>query len=159
MASEFDEQTLSAVAWLNSNSDNMSCYKLIPFKIHDEVYINVEKLLPLADYEDYYVNFLEKSSTSIKKTGKKLSRQRLPKIDSLLEWGVVQAGDLFIAKDSEDEATLLSNGNVEVNGVEQSMQNGLRIYTVGPVFKPMFLRYINKLRSLYLKSEKSIWIK
>jgi uncharacterized protein (UPF0333 family) len=45
VASEFDEQTLSAVAWLNSNGVNMSCYKLIPFKIHDEVYINVEKFL------------------------------------------------------------------------------------------------------------------
>ncbi|PGY09131.1 hypothetical protein [Bacillus sp. AFS031507] len=126
VASEFDEQTLSAVAWLNRNGVNMSCYKLIPFKIHDEVYINVEKLLPLADYEDYYVNFLEKSSSSIKKTGKKLSRQRLPKIDSLLEWGVVQAGDLIIAKDRDEEATLLSNGNVEVNGVEQSMQKWLK---------------------------------
>ncbi|PEQ91709.1 hypothetical protein CN481_15585 [Bacillus sp. AFS006103] len=126
VASEFDEQTLSAVAWLNSNGVNISCYKLIPFKIQDDVFINVEKLLPLADYEDYYVNFLEKSSSSIKKTGKKLSRQRLPKIDSLLEWGVVQAGDIIMAKDRDNEATLLSNGNVEVNGVEQSMQKWLK---------------------------------
>ena len=126
VASDFDEQTLSAVAWLDSNGVNMSCYKLIPFKIHDEVYINVEKLLPLTDYEDYYVNFLEKSSSLIKKTGKKLSRQRLPKIDTLLEWGVVQAGDIIIAKDRDDEATLLSNGNVKVNGVEQSMQKWLK---------------------------------
>lgn len=28
VASDFDEQTLSAVAWLNSNNVDMSCYKL-----------------------------------------------------------------------------------------------------------------------------------
>ncbi|WP_233192177.1 endonuclease NucS domain-containing protein [Sporosarcina sp. P34] len=39
VASDFDEQTLSAVAWLNSYTVNISCYKMIPYKIKDEVYI------------------------------------------------------------------------------------------------------------------------
>ncbi len=125
VASEFDEQTLSAVAWLNSNGVNMSCYKLVPYKIKDEVYINVEKLLPLADHADYYVNFLEKTST-LKKPRKNLTRRSLPKIDAMLEWGVVQEGDIIVAKDREDEATLLSNGNVLVNGGELSMQKWLK---------------------------------
>lgn len=38
-ASDYDEQTLSAVAWLNSNNVDMSCFKLIPYKIGNEVYI------------------------------------------------------------------------------------------------------------------------
>ena len=29
-ASDFDQQTLSAVAWLNSNNVDMSCYRLTP---------------------------------------------------------------------------------------------------------------------------------
>ncbi|MBO1511149.1 hypothetical protein [Metabacillus bambusae] len=125
VASEFDEQTLSAVAWLNSNGVNISCYKLIPYKINGDVYINVEKLLPLNDYHDYYVDFLEKT-TALKKTGKKLSRRNLPKIDSMLEWGVVKAGDTILAKDRSEEAKLLKNGNVLINGVELSMQKWLK---------------------------------
>lgn len=125
VASEFDEQTLSAVAWLNSNGVNMSCYKLIPYKINNEIYINVEQILPLSDYNEYYVDFLEKTS-SLKKPGKKLTRRILPKIDTLLEWGVVREGDTIMAKDRNEEATLLKNGNVLVEGVESSMQKWLK---------------------------------
>ena len=33
IASDFDEQTLSAVAWLNSNQVDISCYRICPYKI------------------------------------------------------------------------------------------------------------------------------
>lgn len=59
VAADYDEQTLSALAWLNSNKVDISCYKLIPYTINDEIYINTEKVLPLNTYHDYYVNFLE----------------------------------------------------------------------------------------------------
>lgn len=124
-ASDFDEQTLSAVAWLNSNNVDISCIKLIPYKIDGEIYINIEKLLPLNTYQDYYVNFLD---NPIVRTNQKsgITRRSLPKIDNLLEWGVVKPGDTIVAKDREDEATLKENGNVEVNGEELSMQKWLK---------------------------------
>jgi len=59
VASDFDEQTKSAVAWLNNNSVDISCFKIIPYKINGEVYFNIEKILPLSNYKDYYVNFLD----------------------------------------------------------------------------------------------------
>src|SRR5213079_1267694 len=93
---------------------------------NNEVYINVEKLLPLTNYEDYYVNFLEKTLTVSNRSGGKLIRRSLPKIDAMLEWGVVKEGDIIMAKDREDEATLLSNGNVQVNGEELSLQKWLK---------------------------------
>jgi hypothetical protein len=89
------------------------------------VFLNIEKVLPLNTYRDYYVNFLEsplKSST--KKKG--ISRRSLPKINDMLEWGVVKAGDTIVAKGREEEAKLLANGNVEVNGEEISMQKWLK---------------------------------
>ncbi|WP_254178446.1 hypothetical protein [Cytobacillus oceanisediminis] len=63
VASDFDEQPLSAVAWLNSNNDDMSCYKLIPYKFDQDVYLTIEKVLPLDNYDDYYVTFLDKVSS------------------------------------------------------------------------------------------------
>ncbi|RST61227.1 hypothetical protein D5F11_004060 [Siminovitchia terrae] len=125
VASDFDEQTLSAVAWLNSNGVNMSCYKLIPHKINEEVYINVEKVLPLASYNDYFVNFLE-PATAIKKPRKGLTRRSLPKIDAMLDWGVVNEGDIISAKDRDQEATLLANGHVLVDEEEKSLQKWLK---------------------------------
>ena len=71
------------------------------------------------------MNFLEKTST-LKKPGKKLSRRNLPKIDAMLEWGVVKEGDTIVAKDREDEADLLSNGNVLVVVRRLSMQKWLK---------------------------------
>ncbi|WP_240374001.1 hypothetical protein [Bacillus piscicola] len=123
VASDYDEQTLSAVAWLNSNNVDISCFKMIPYKINGEVFINMEKVLPLHTCKDYYVNFLD---NPIKSSGQKkgITRRSLPKIDEMLEWGVVKAGDTVVAKGRDEEGTLLANGNVEVNGEEISIKNG-----------------------------------
>jgi hypothetical protein len=125
VASDYDEQTLSAVAWLNSNNVDISCFKLTPYKIGDEIFLNAEKILPLTDYDDYYVNLMDKAETVVKQR-KNITRRSLPKIDAMLEWGVVKAGDIIIAKDRNDEGTLLKNGNVSVNGKELSMQMWLK---------------------------------
>jgi hypothetical protein len=124
-ASDFDEQTLSAVAWLNSNNVDISCYKLIPYKINDEIYIRTEKLLPLNTYKDYFINFLDSPIKTVSQN-KGLTRRILPKIDEMLEWGVVKAGDTVVAKGRTNEGILKPNGNVEVNGEELTMQKWLQ---------------------------------
>ncbi|MCS7464511.1 hypothetical protein N0M98_30900 [Paenibacillus doosanensis] len=120
VASGYDDQTLSAVAWLNSNGVDMSCYKLTPYTINHELLITAEKLLPLANYDDYYVNLIERTPSRIKLT-KDIKRRSLPKIDEMLQWGVVKEGDIIVAKGRDDEATLLNNGNVRVDGKEKSL--------------------------------------
>lgn len=124
VASDFDEQTLSAVAWLNSNDVDMSCYRLTPYKVNEEVYFHVEKFLPITDYSDYYVNLMDKTMAAFR--GEKTKRRSLPRIDSMLEWGVVKEGDIIVPKDREGEGKLLSNGYVEVNGEEKTMQAWLK---------------------------------
>lgn len=126
VASDFDEQTLSAVAWLNSNNVDMSCYRLTPYKLNEDVYFYVEKLLPVTNYDDYYVNLMDKSVITTVTGEKKITRRSLPKIDLMLEWGVVKEGDIIVAKGRKDEGNLLSNGNVMVNGEEKSMQAWLK---------------------------------
>lgn len=125
-ASDFDEQTLSAVAWLNSNNVDISCFKLTPFMINDQIYLNAEKILPVPEYIDYYVNLMEKAGVAPTKKSKSMTKRVLPKIDSLLDWGAVKAGDIIVAKGRQDEATLQANGNVLVDGRELSMQYWLK---------------------------------
>lgn len=126
VTSDFDEQTLSAVAWLNSNNVDMSCYRLTPYKLNEDLFFYVEKLLPVTNYDDYYVNLMDKSIVTTVTGDKKITRRSLPKIDLMLEWGVVKEGDIIVAKGRGDEGRLLSNGNVMVNGEEKSMQAWLK---------------------------------
>jgi len=126
VASDFDEQTLSAVAWLDSNNVDISCYRLTPYELKEEIYFNIEKLLPTSDYNDYYVNLMDKSDIVKGTKTTKTKRRSLPKIDAMLEWGVVKEGDIIVAKNKEDESTLLSNGHVSVDGEEKSIQSWLK---------------------------------
>lgn len=125
-ASDFDEQTLSAVAWLNSNNVDISCFKLIPYRINDQIFLDAEKILPVPEYVDYYVNLMDITVRDEPKRAKSITRRSLPKIDALLDWGVVHPGDVIVAKGREDEAILQANGNVLADGIEQSMQVWLK---------------------------------
>ena len=85
-----------------------------------------DKILPVTEYNDYYVNLMDKTMPNIVAKNKTITRKSLPKINSLIEWGVVKPGDIIIAKGRDDEATLQTNGNVVAYGKEQSMAVWLR---------------------------------
>lgn len=124
-ASDYDEQTLSAVAWLNKNQVDICCYKLKPYKIKEDIFINAEKILPVTDYSEYYVDLMGvKTKGATKVSGAK--KRVLPKINDMLEWGVVKPGDIIVPKGRDGEGVLLSNGNVKVNSKEVSMQIWLK---------------------------------
>lgn len=126
VASDFDEQTLSAVAWLNSNQVDMSCYQICPYKIGDNICIDMKKILPVIDYEDFYVAVAKKLGVQ-RDRRKDITRRVLPKIDSLMEWGIVKSGDIIQAKNSDKEATLQSDGMVKtLSGDILSMQQWLK---------------------------------
>ena len=125
VASDFDEQTLSAVAWLSKNNVDISCYRLIPYNLNDDIYLYTEKLLPVTSNDAYYVGFMNGTTTSTP-TKNKIIRRSLPRIDAMLDWNVIKAGDIIVPKGKEGHAVLLENGNVTVNGEKQSMQTWLK---------------------------------
>ena len=61
----------------------------------------------------------------MKKASGSIERTILPKIKDMLAWGVVKAGDILIAKGTDEESTLLANGHVSINDEEMSMQDWL----------------------------------
>jgi hypothetical protein len=161
IASDFDEQTLSAVSWLNSNHVDMSCFRLTPYKVNENIYLQIEKLLPVTNYEDYYVNLMDKSLPVIVKRSKGGTRRTLPKIDAMLEWGVVKEGDVIVAKDRGNEGILLANGNIMVNDKEQSIQAWLKeIYGWSSVQTYVFAihkesgKSLSKIREEYMEQVK-----
>lgn len=124
VASDFDEQTLSAVAWLNKNTVDISCYKIIPYMINEDTFLKVEKVLPTEDFDDFYVDLLDRSDTKRKR--RKAPRRNLPRIKTMLDWGVVQPGDIIQAKGRENEGALLENGNILVDDEEKTLQKWLK---------------------------------
>lgn len=129
VASDFDDQTLSAVAWLNSNNVDISCYQVLPLQMEDKTLIDVKKILPLEEYDDYYVKIANSSSMSYtKRESSDITKRSLPKIDKLMEWGIVKAGDQIKAKNRNDTATLMSDGKVKINKTNEitTMQQWLK---------------------------------
>ncbi len=160
VASDFDEQTLSAVAWLNSNGVDMSCYRLTPYKLNESIYFHTEKILPVTIHNDYYVDLMDRSrATTVRRTGK-LTRRSLPRIEQMLEWGIVKAGDIIVAKGHEYEGRLLANGNIFADNEEKSMQVWLKaIYGWSSIQTYVFAvhkrtgKTLSELREEYMKQE------
>lgn len=126
VASEFDEQTLSAVAWLNSNKVDISCYQICPYKLNGDVLLDMKKILPIVEYEEFYVNVVKKGNLT-KERSKDITRRSLPKIDALMEWNLVEPGDVLIAKGTAEEAILQKDGQVEKSdGTISSIQQWLK---------------------------------
>ena len=86
----------------------------------------------MDQYEDYYVDLKNKSTTSKIKSKRDTNRRSLPRIDAMLEWGVVKEGDLLRAKNHDSTAILMGNGNVELDGKEMSIQQWLKELTGWP---------------------------
>lgn len=125
VASGFDDQTLSAVAWLCDNSLDISCIQLSPYRDERGIFLEVEKILPVPDSSEFYVEM--KLPGAPQTTVTRRSRQNLPRIDDMISWGVVAPGDILVAKDYPDEkAKLLSSGKVSVGEKELSVLQWLK---------------------------------
>jgi hypothetical protein len=124
VASEIDDQTKSAVAWLNQNGVDIQCFELDVYLIEGKTYFQPRRILPLLTNDDFFVGIKTPGQKSSPTTG--ITRRNLPRIDELLREKVVYAGDIITPKDHPGEAILIKNGNVDVNGEEMSMQVWLK---------------------------------
>jgi hypothetical protein len=95
IASGFDDNTLSACAWLARNNIDIRCIKLEPFKHNEQIHLRVtQEIPPLSELEDFFVGI--NTEGKIKKRPqddrKAIERQKLPRMPWLLEHGVIQIG-------------------------------------------------------------------
>ncbi|MCI6990187.1 MAG: hypothetical protein MR910_01950 [Clostridiales bacterium] len=156
VASEFDAQTLSAVAWLNSNQVDISCYQICLFKLGGHILFDVKKLLPV---ENYYVNI--NKSTELERGRRTVSRRQLPKIEEMMTWeDGVREHDIIVAKGTDKEAVLLANGQVQAPEGIMSLQKWLKmIYGWSSVQTYAFAvlkrerKTLEEIRALHMKKE------
>lgn len=104
IASSFDEQTLSAVAWLISNNVDISCFTLTPAFIGTQGFLNIEKILPPPNLDDFYIGLSTGPKSKAAKTTTKatMTRTLLPRMNKLFEWGVIKVGDKLKIKNFDN---------------------------------------------------------
>jgi len=115
----------AAIEWLNEHTDSDIEFVLCEvklYKIGDNSPIAVK--FQVVEKPNNWAKQMKNINVSPKK--------HLPKINSLIKWGEVKAGDIIVARGYKDEAELLENGHVLVNGEEMSMQKWLRNVTGWP---------------------------
>ncbi|MEX0703052.1 MAG: hypothetical protein WD069_13235 [Planctomycetales bacterium] len=118
IASDFDPQTLSACAWLATNKIDIRCLRVQPCELSGHVLLLVEQVIPPARIQEYFVPVADASGTPKAPTGTgTATRQALPKMGQLLDWGLLSAGDLVYIRGHDDKpATILDAKRVQIDG-------------------------------------------
>jgi hypothetical protein len=118
IASTFDTQTLSAVAWLINNDVHISCFGLTPLKMDGKFFLQIEKILPPPRIEGFFCDILEKNpSIQYATETSETTRTNLPRMPKLFEWGILTPGDILTIKDREDsEAEVVDAKQVRFKG-------------------------------------------
>lgn len=59
VSSDFSKELTTSVMWLNERDLDIRCYRLIPYKLNEEVLIDVQQIIPLPEAESYQVKIKE----------------------------------------------------------------------------------------------------
>lgn len=127
IASAFDDQTLSAVAWLIANKVDISCFTITPADVGEQQFLEIEKLLPPPKLDDYYIGITSvgtaaattPQSSGITAVARTITRTWLPRMTKLFEWGLIKPGDQVKIKNFADsEAEAVNSAYVRYKGEE-----------------------------------------
>lgn len=118
IASAYDPQTESAVAWLISNGVDISCFTLTPIMFDDNCYLQLDKTLPPPQLDHFYVDITGATvSHQIISSKKTITRTNLPRMKKLFEWGLIGPRDRLRIKNYDDsEAEVISEKYVDYKG-------------------------------------------
>lgn len=97
VSSEFSKEITSTVIWLNDNGLDIECFKILPYKLDKKIIVELQKIIPLPEAENYIIKVKKKSNQQKElKKSKRDTRQfdliigdivkrELPKRNLLLE--------------------------------------------------------------------------
>lgn len=76
VSSDFSKELTTSVMWLNERDLDIKCYRLIPYKMENEVLIDVQQIIPLPEAESYQVKIKEQKEEKreARKSAKDYSR-------------------------------------------------------------------------------------
>jgi hypothetical protein len=123
IASSFDDQTLSACAWLSKNGIDLKCLTISPVKYGEGYFLVIEQIIPPASLDEFFVEVAEPSQGQKKAVVSKqrITRENLPRMPKLFEWEIIKPGDkIYIQGHRSEEAEVIDQRNVIYKGETMS---------------------------------------
>lgn len=68
VAREFRKEVTSTVLWLLNHHVKIQCFKVTPFQVKEDLFIQMEQIIPLPETADYMIRMMEKEHDDYKKT-------------------------------------------------------------------------------------------
>lgn len=65
IAANFRKEVTSSVLWLMNFKMRIQCFKVTPFALDDQLFLNVEQILPTKDTEDFAISIASKAQEEI----------------------------------------------------------------------------------------------
>lgn len=77
LASNFRKEVTSTVMWLLNYNLRIQCFRATPFSLNDQLFLNVEQIIPTPDVEEYMVGMAEKAKEDINTEKRRNQREQL----------------------------------------------------------------------------------
>ena len=119
VASAFDEQTLSACAWLSKSGVDIRCVALAPVRHDGRLFLLIDQVIPPPALDDFFVEIDVPGAPTARRPRSKGAKGRtsLPRLGTLIEAGLVAVGDaLQVNKHEGPPAELVDGKYVRVDG-------------------------------------------
>ncbi len=126
VASDFDDQTLSASAWMCKNGIDISCIRIKPIKeeMKAPLFLEVERLIPPRRFDEFLVPYPELSTNGRRgRSGQRgVPHRVLPRMPELMAQGIVKPGDKLTIKGRgpDSEAEIIDPKRVKFKGETMS---------------------------------------
>lgn len=65
VASNFRKEVTSTVLWLMGYNLNIKCFKVTPYQMGEELFLDLAQIIPMKDAEDYMIRMAEKNQETI----------------------------------------------------------------------------------------------
>jgi len=79
IAAKFRKEVTSTVLWLMNSKVRIQCFRAKLFSMGEELFLNVEQIIPIPDAEDYMIGMAEKAQDDIESQDKRKIRQGIRK--------------------------------------------------------------------------------
>jgi hypothetical protein len=65
IAGEFRKEVTSSVLWLLNYGLRLQCFKATPFKLNEQLFLNMEQIIPIKEAEDFTISMANKSREEV----------------------------------------------------------------------------------------------
>ncbi len=77
VARSFRKEVTSTVLWLMNYKLRIQCFKVTPFSLNEQLFINFDQIIPLKDTEDYIISMADKTQDDISSQEETKSRHNI----------------------------------------------------------------------------------